>query len=49
MRGYFLVTHCSFNEKNNTIDYYRRKECLKRFCQDLRKQAKSIAEFEKKK
>ena len=23
MCGYSLATHCSFNEKNNVIDYYR--------------------------
>ena len=34
--------------KNNKLDYYRGKDCLKRFCQDLRKQARSIVDFEKK-
>ena len=48
MCGYSLFTHCSFNEKNNVIDYYRGQDCLKKFCQDLRKQAKSIVDFEKK-
>ena len=47
--GYSLVTHCSFDEKNNAIDYYRGKDCLKKFCQDLKKQVKSIVDFEKKK
>ena len=46
MCGYSLVTHCSFNEKNNPIDYYRGKNCLKKFCQDLKTQAKSIVDFE---
>ena len=45
---YSLVTSCSFDEKKNTIDYHRRKNCLKRFCQDLKKQAKSIIDYEKK-
>ena len=49
MCGYSLVTHFSFDEKNNAIDYYGGKECLKKFCQDLKKQAKSIVDFEKKK
>ena len=43
-----LFTNCSFDEKNNVIDYYRGKDCLKRFCQDLRKQAKLIADYEEK-
>ena len=48
MCGYSLVTHSSFDEKNNAIDYYRGKDCLKKFFQDLKKQAKSIVDFEKK-
>ena len=35
-------------KKNNATDYCRGKECLKKFCQDLKKQAKSIVDFEKK-
>ena len=35
-------------KKNNKIDYYRGKDCLKKFCQDLKKQAKSIIDCEKK-
>ena len=49
MYEYSLFTSCSFDEKNNKLDYYRGKDCLKRFCQDLRKQAKSIVDYEKKK
>ena len=48
MCGYSLVTYCSFDGKYNAIDYYKGKDCLKEFCQDLRKQAKSIVDFEKK-
>ena len=35
-------------KKINKLDYYRGKDCLKRFCQDLKKQARSIIDFEKK-
>ena len=31
--------------KKNKLDYYRGKDSLKRFCQDLKKQAKSIIDF----
>ena len=48
MCGYSLVTDCSFDKKRNVADYYRGKDCLKKFCQDLKKQAKSIIDFEKK-
>ena len=48
MCGYSLFINCSFDEKNNKLDYYRGKDCLKKFCQDLRKQAKSLIDFEEK-
>ena len=48
MCGYSLVTRCSFDEKRNKIDYYRGKDCLKKFCYDLKQQAKSIVDYEKK-
>ena len=48
MSGYSLFTNCPFDEKNNKLDHYRGKDCLKRFCQDLKKQAKSIVDFGKK-
>ena len=48
MCGYSLFTDCSFDEKNNKLDYYIGKDCLKKFCQDLEKQAKLIVDFEKK-
>ena len=35
-------------KKNNKLDYYRGKDCLNIFCQDFKKQAKSIVDFEKK-
>ena len=35
-------------KKNNKLDYYRGKDSSKRFCQDLKKHARSIIDFEKK-
>ena len=53
MCGYSLIKHCPFNEKNYTEVYscrgYRGKDCFKKFCQDLKKLAKSIVDYEKKK
>ena len=46
MCGYSLFIDCSFDEKNNKLDYYRGKDCLKKFCQDLKKQAKLIVDFD---
>ena len=48
MCGYSLFTVCSFDEKKNKLDYYRGKDCLKKICQYLKKQTKSIVDFEKK-
>ena len=37
--GYSLFTNCSFDITKHKIDYYRGKNCMKNFCQDLKKQA----------
>ena len=47
--GYSLFTHCSFNKSKNKLDYYRGKDCLKKFCKDLRTHATKIINYEKKK
>ena len=48
MCGYSLFTDCSFDKKKKKLDHYGGKDSLKRFCQDLKKQARSIIDFEKK-
>ena len=47
--GYSLFMHCSFDKTKNKLDYYRGKDCMKRFCKDLRKHAAIIINYEKKK
>ena len=46
--GYSLFTHCSFDTTKNKLDYYRGKNCMKKFCLDLRKHATKIINYEKK-
>ena len=46
---YSLVTHCSFDKTKNKLDYYRGKDCMKKFCKDLREHATKIINYEKKK
>ena len=46
--GYSLFTHCLFDTTKNKIDYYRGKNCLKNFCQDLREHAVKIINYEQK-
>ena len=48
MCGYAIFTDCSFDKKNNKLGYYRGKDSLEMFCKDLRKHARSIVHFEKK-
>ena len=47
--GYSLFTHCSFEKTKNDLDYYRVKDCMKKFCKDLRTHATKIINYEKKK
>ena len=47
--GYSLFTHCSFGKSKNKLDYYRGKNCMKKFCKDLRTHATKIINYEKKK
>ena len=47
--GYSLFTHCSFDKTKNKIDYYRGKDCMKKFCKDLRENGTKTFNCEKKK
>ena len=47
--GYSLFTHCSFDKTKNKLDYYIGKDCMKKFCKDLRTHATKIINYEKKK
>ena len=46
--GYSLFTHCSFDATRNTLDCYRGKDCIERFCKDLKEHATKIINYEKK-
>ena len=47
--GYLLFTHCSFDKAKNKLGYYRGKDCMKKFCKDLRKHATKIINICKEK
>ena len=47
--GYSIFTSCSFDESKNKLNYYRGKDCMKKFCKDLRIHATRIINYEKKK
>ena len=49
LSGYSIFTHCSFDQTNNKLDYYRGKDYLKKFCKNSREHATKIISYEKKK
>ena len=47
--GYSILTSCSFDESKNKLNYYRGKDCMKKFCKHLKEHASKIIDHEKKK
>ena len=47
--GYKIFTSCSFDESKNKLNHYRGKDCMKKFCKDLKELATRIIDHEKKK
>ena len=43
-----MFTHCSFDAAKNKLDCYRGKDCMERFCKDLKEHATKIINYEKK-
>ena len=43
-----MFTHCSFDATKNKLDYYRGKNCIKKFCLDLSDHTAKIINYEKK-
>ena len=43
--GYSLFTNCSFDLTKNKLDCYRCKDCMKRFCKDLKQHATKIINY----
>ena len=46
--SYFLVTYYSFDKLKNERSYYRGKDCMEIFCEDLKDEAMKIINYEKK-
>ena len=47
--GYSIFTHCSFDKSKNKLNYYKGKDCMKKFSKDLREHASKRIDYEKKK
>ena len=45
---YSLFTHCSFDLTRNKLDCYRGKDCMERFCKDLKEHATKVINYIKK-
>ena len=46
--GYSLFTHCSFDLTKNKLDCCRGKDCVKRYCKDLKEHAAKTINYDKK-
>ena len=46
--GFSLFTHCSFDETKNKVNYDRGKNCMKKFCLDLKEHTSKVINYEKK-
>ena len=47
--GYSLFEHCSLEKTKNKLDCYRGKDCMIKFCKNLREHATKIINYKKKK
>ena len=46
--GWAMFTKCSFDKKENKLNYYRGKDCIEKLCKKLKKRAMKIINYEKK-
>ena len=47
--GWAMFIKCSFDEKENKLDYCRGKDCIETLCKKLKNCAMKIINYEKKK
>ena len=47
--GWAMFTRCSFDKKENKLDYYRGKDCIEELCKKLKESATEIINHDKKK
>ena len=48
LSGCSLFTNCSFHSEENQLDCYRGKDCMERFCKNLKENVIKIINYEKK-
>ena len=47
--GWAMFTRCSFDKKENKLNYYRGKDCIEKLCKKLKNHAVDIINHEEKK
>ena len=47
--GWAMFTRCSFDKKENKLNYYRGKDCIENLCKKLKESATEIIYCEEKK
>ena len=48
LSGWAMLTSGSFDKKEDTLDYYRGKDCIEKLCKTLKQHAMNIINYEKK-
>ena len=43
-----MFTRCSFDKKENKLNYYRGKDCIEKLCKKLKEIAMKISDYEEK-
>ena len=46
--GWSMLTRCSFDKRENEINYYRGKDCIEKLCKKLKESTMEIINHEKK-
>ena len=46
--GWPMFTRCSFDKKENKLNYYRGKDCIEKLCKKLKECAMKIINYEEK-
>ena len=47
--GYSIFTHCWYDATRDKLDCHRCKDCMERFCKDLKEHVLKVINYEKKK
>ena len=43
-----MLKKCSFNEKENKLDYYRGKDCIEKLCKKIKERVMEIINYKKR-